>query len=100
MTKRPSVFAGLEIPTESPAKGRKKAAPTAAKVERTAKPSENEADFFRTSLYLSRAVHDKLREIAFHENIKVHDLFIEGLDKVLTKRGYPTTQEIRNGIKA
>ncbi len=54
----------------------------------------------RTSLYLSRAVHDKLREIAFTERRKVHELFIEGIDKVLAERGFPSTAELKGSTTA
>ncbi len=34
------------------------------------------------------AVHDRLREIAFTERRRVHDLIMEGLDKVMESRGH------------
>ena len=73
---------------------------TTAMTSKTTKLAKDEADMFRTSLYLSRAVHDVLREIAFHERKKVHDLFMEGLDHVLAKRRHPSTEEIRNNATA
>lgn len=51
-------------------------------------------EMFRTSLYISRAVHDVLREIAFHERKKVQELVMEGLDHVLQKRRHPSSAEI------
>lgn len=79
-------------------------APTAAQVVEqlaTAKPAKGEAAMFRTSVYFPRAVHDKLRAIAFEERKTVTDLINEGLDQVLTSRNYPTTAELREkGIKA
>ncbi|MCW6511306.1 ribbon-helix-helix domain-containing protein [Lichenifustis flavocetrariae] len=50
---------------------------------------------FRTSVYFSRAVHDKLRLIAFEERKTITDLINEGLDHVLTSRNYPTVGELR-----
>ena len=50
---------------------------------------------FRTSVYFSRAVHDKLRDIAHEERKTVSDLINEGLDHVLTSRNYPTTAALR-----
>ena len=73
---------------------------TTARTSKTTKLAKGEAEMFRTSLYLSRAVHDVLREIAFHERKKVHDLFMEGLDHVLAKRRHPSTEEITNNAKA
>lgn len=63
-------------------------------------PTKEEKDApskFRTSVYFSRAVHDKLRLIAFEERKSVTDLINEGLDHVLTGRGYPTTDELIQG---
>ncbi len=53
------------------------------------------AETFRTSLYFHRSVHDVLREIAFTERRTISDLIWEGLDLMLTKRGYPTTAELK-----
>ena len=65
------------------------------------KPAKGEGELFKTSIYLPHAVKDKLEEIAFHEGRKkVHDLFIEGIDAVLQKRGYPTTAEMKDASKA
>ena len=71
-----------------------------ATVSKSSKPANGESEMFRTSLYLSRAVHEVLREIAFHERKKVHDLFMEGLDLVLEKRRHPSTAEITSNAKA
>jgi hypothetical protein len=95
---RPNVFA--EQDSDAVTVGATPAAATEAKVSKSAKPAKAEAEMFRTSLYLSRAVHDVLREIAFHERKKVHDLFMEGLDHVLKKRRHPTAGEIMSSAKA
>ena len=95
---RPSVFA---FPSAArPPAAAKEAQPTAAVVQEQIAPAQAESYMMRTSLYLSRAVHDKLREIAFTERRKVHDLFIEGIDKVLAERGFPGTAELRDSSKA
>jgi len=54
---------------------------------------------FRTSVYFSRAVHDKLRDIAHEERKSITDLINEGLDHVLTARNYPPTTELREKAK-
>ena len=93
---RPNVFADQDsgaVPVDM-------APANATKASKATKPVKGEAEMFRTSLYLSRAVHDVLREIAFHERKKVHDLFMEGLDHVLKKRRHPSTEEITNNAKA
>lgn len=92
MTKaaRPSVFGQVTKPTAATV------AVDSATVEQTAKPPKGEAGLFKTSLYLPQSVQYKLEEIAFHEGRKkVHDLYIEGIDAVLQKRGYGTTAEVK-----
>lgn len=92
---RPSVFGAVAAPVA--------AVPAAdgAAVTQTATPAKGEAGMFKTSIYLPQSVKDKLEEIAFHEGRKkVHDLFMEGIDAVLTKRGYATTAEMKNDAKA
>ena len=71
-------------------------------VEKAVKPAPTKAgnEMFRTGLYLTRAVHDVLREIAFTERKKVHELFVEGIDHVLKSRRHPTTREINDSVKA
>ena len=91
---RPSVFATIATPVQDVAPE-----PTGGKVEASAKPAKGEA-MFKTSIYLPLPVKDKLEEIAFHEGRKkVHDLFLEGIDAVLAKRGYATTAEFKDSVK-
>lgn len=40
-----------------------------------------------TSLYLPEAVHEALREAAFKERLKIHDIVLEGIEMALRKRG-------------
>ncbi len=87
---RPSVFADIQPVVAAPK-------PRAAKVEKVKKeapPPRGEVEMFRTSVYIARPVHDVLREIAFHERCKVHDLFNEGLEHVLKKRRHPSIRGI------
>jgi hypothetical protein len=42
-------------------------------------------------------VHEALREIAFHERAKIHDLIVEGIAFVLRKRSYPSIEAIKAG---
>jgi hypothetical protein len=44
--------------------------------------------------YLSLAVHDQLRKLAFEENRKMHDYLLEGLDRVFADRGLPALKDI------
>lgn len=92
---RPSVFGAVTAPVaELPVAD-------SAAVAQVLKPAKGESGMFKTSIYLPQSVKDKLEEIAFHEGRKkVHDLFMEGIDAVLTKRGYATTTEMKDNSKA
>ncbi len=50
-----------------------------------------------SSLYLPEPVYEALREIAFKERLKMHDLVMEGIDAVLRKRGYPAVESLKAG---
>lgn len=92
---RPSVFGAITTPVdEVPAADNAAVAPATM-------PAKGESGMFKTSIYLPLSVKDKLEEIAFHEGRKkVHDLFMEGIDAVLSKRGYATTAEMKDNSKA
>ncbi len=57
------------------------------------KPSER-AKIVQSTLYLPRQVHRQLKEIAFAMDCKMHDLFIEGINHILSKKGYGTVDEL------
>jgi hypothetical protein len=40
-----------------------------------------------TSLYVPEAVYEGLREAAFRERCKIHDIVLEGIEMALRKRG-------------
>jgi hypothetical protein len=63
------------------------------------KPEPGLSPTFRTSVYFHRAVHDVLRDIAYHERKSITDLINEGLDHVLASRSYPSTAKLRDGGK-
>ncbi len=42
----------------------------------------------KTTIYIPDAVHERLREIAYTERVKMHDLIMEGLDRVMESRGH------------
>jgi hypothetical protein len=52
-----------------------------------------------SSLYLPEAVHEALREAAFHERCKIHDIIMQGIDAALRKRGYPPVEDLKGGKK-
>ncbi len=44
-------------------------------------------DIVHSSIYLPLAMHEALREIAFKERCKIHDVIVEGIGLALRKRG-------------
>jgi hypothetical protein len=40
-----------------------------------------------TSVYLPRDLYEGLREAAFKERVKIHDIVLEGIESALRKRG-------------
>lgn len=94
--KRPAVLATDSLDLNSLMVGSASASGAHVEVKAPdAAPAKGEAAMFRTSVYFSRAVHDKLRAIAFEERKSVTDLINEGLDHVLAARNYPSTAELK-----
>lgn len=86
--KRASFLAKLE--NEGLPEQPKAAAPVAAKpaaVARAATPLTR-PDIVKSTVYIPDAVHERLREIAFTERCRLHDLIMEGLDRVMESRGH------------
>jgi len=54
-------------------------------------------DVVHSSLYLPEAVHEALREAAFHERCKIHDIIMQGIDMALRKRGYRSVEDLKAG---
>jgi hypothetical protein len=52
-----------------------------------------------SSLYLPRPVYEALRETAFHERCKIHDIVMEGIGLALRKHGYPAFDDLKAGKK-
>jgi hypothetical protein len=52
-----------------------------------------------SSLYLPAPVYEVLRQIAFDERAKIHDLVMQGIEAVLRKRGYPSVDDLKSGTK-
>jgi hypothetical protein len=52
-------------------------------------------DVVRSSIYLPAGVYEALREVAYEERRKIHDLILEGIGAALKKRGYPAVDELR-----
>jgi hypothetical protein len=47
------------------------------------------------TVYLPLAVYEQLRRVAFDERVKMHQLLLEGLDRVFRDRGLPGLDELR-----
>ena len=90
MPKRPSVIDTLHLEPANPEPA--PAPESAAVVQLTPAPVARKVparkDVQHTSVYIPIPAYDRLREIAFTERKKVHDLIMEGLDKVIKSRGH------------
>jgi hypothetical protein len=62
-----------------------------------AKPASRwtRADIKHTSVYLPGAAYEALRQVAFDERRKIHDLLMEGVELALKKRGYPALADMK-----
>jgi len=69
----------------------------AGKESAAAKPASRwtRADIKHTSVYLPEAAYEALRQVAFDERRKIHDLLVEGVDLALKKRGYPALADMK-----
>ncbi|MEZ5834949.1 MAG: ribbon-helix-helix domain-containing protein [Geminicoccaceae bacterium] len=47
------------------------------------------------TVYLPVPVYEQMRRLAFEERCKMHDLLMEGLDRVFRDRGLPAMDELR-----
>ena len=56
-------------------------------------------DVVHSSLYLPEAVYEALRESAFKERCKIHDVVMLGIEMALKKRGYPSIDDLKAGKK-
>ena len=46
-------------------------------------------------VYLPEAAYEALRQVAFDERRKIHDLLMEGVELALKKRGYSALAEMK-----
>jgi hypothetical protein len=88
MTKRPSIIAGMDLSPPATAQGGKVADMPAPQTS-PAKPRAARPDVQHTSVYIPRAAYERLREIAFSERCKIHELLMQGIDLVIAERGHP-----------
>jgi hypothetical protein len=75
--------------------------PAGAELEvATTKPARPKREgIVHTSIYVPRPVYQKLREIAFTQERKVHDIIMEGIDAVLRKYGHPRVATLKEEAK-
>jgi hypothetical protein len=92
MSKRPSIIGDLKLPGAEPA-----ATPTPAAAESRPAGRKPRPDIVHTSVYLPKPVYQKLREIAFMTDQKIHDVIMEGVDQALRRYGHPGVVELKKG---
>ena len=101
MSKRPSLIGGLTLPGSEARAAVTDRPPEQSDVEPNAKPPgrRSRPEVVHTSVYLPRAVHRHLREIAFTRDVKVHDVIMEGIDEALRKHGHPSVEALKGSGK-
>jgi hypothetical protein len=60
------------------------------------KPASLRPGVKQQTVYLPLAVYEQLRRVAFDERVKMHQLLLEGLDRVFRHRGLPGLEELRH----
>ncbi len=78
---RPAMF-------DKPAKTPTLAAPNVVAMPQPAASRPKREGIQQTSLYLPVEVHERLREMAYVERVKFHDLVCEAIDGLLAERGH------------
>jgi hypothetical protein len=66
---------------------RSRTPPRAARAPAKPVGRQGRPGIIHTSLYLPEAVYEGLREAAFRERCKIHDIVLEGIRLALGKRG-------------
>jgi hypothetical protein len=79
MRKRPSIIDQVELAPPEPAHEKPPARAVTPLTDR---------NVHKTSIYLPREAFDRLREIAFTKRCKVHDLIMQGVDRVIAEHGH------------
>ena len=92
-----AIVAGDVVPVVMPSAPTAPPSPPPAPTPIGPRPGTLKARTHQFSLYLEPAVHDKLREIAYVERVKIHQLVMEGVDLVLKARGQPSVKKLVTG---
>lgn len=58
------------------------------------RPGGQRAHVKQLTLYLPHPVYRQLRELAFHEEKRMHSLLMEGLDRVFADRGVRSIEQL------
>jgi hypothetical protein len=87
--KRPSIIAGIDLPNAATAANAAKIVDMPAQASTPARARKARPDVQHTSVYIPRGAYERLREIAFAERCKIHDLLMQGIDLVISERGHP-----------
>ncbi len=83
MTRRPILSDLMKQAAPAPAPAT--AAPEPAPAPAT--PTRRKTEKVQLTVYLDRPAYEQLRELAFVERVKLHDILMEGLDAAFSKRG-------------
>ena len=97
VSKRPSLIADLKLNTPAQAPSPPAAEAAAPEDAPKATGRKPRPDIIHTSVYLPKPVYQRLREIAFTTDQKIHDVIMEGVDAALRKYGHPSVTELKNG---
>lgn len=85
--KRTSLDAILDLPAAEPM-------PAAATTPPASGGSSRRPEVKQQTVYLPLATYEQLRRLAFEERVKMHQLLMEGLDRVFRARGLPGIGEL------
>ena len=86
------------MPAKKMAK-RRKLPSTTAEAGRQLPGRRPRPDVVHSSVYLPEAVYEALRQSAFKERCKIHDLVMQGIEMALKKWGYPSIDDLKAGKK-
>lgn len=62
--------------------------------EQTRSSGGQRAHVKQLTLYLPHPIYKQLRELAFHEEKRMHSLLMEGLGRVFADRGTPSIEQL------
>ena len=88
MSRRPSIIGSLGVTPEG-------STPAAAPKAKAKGP-----EIVHTSIYVPKAAYRKLQEIALVQERKVHDIIMDGIDKVLAQHGHAPIERRKRGAKS